>query len=199
VVVQITSDELAKVGYECETVSIEATDTLLSLAEIAVAVLGFAGVLAVMKGSQREVIPGINQWRLEALVVYGTNAIGFSLIPVLFLAMDSPDNTTWPIGSSVSAVVMIAWLVWAFRKQKNYFSSYFPKQTVLNDVLILIICVFSIVAAVDNVFAGGVFNQSFSGYLCSIAPWFYVAVMAFLRSILTIELGGESDSKSGEV
>lgn len=182
---------MAKIGYEDETVSIEATDTLLSLAEIAVAVLGFAGVLAVMKGSQREVIPGINQWRLEALVVYGTNAIAFSLVPVVFLAMGSPENTIWPLGSSLSAVVMIAWLVWAFRKQKKYFSNYFPKQTLWNDVLILIVCVFSIGAAVDNLFVGGLFNQSFGGYIFSIAPWFYVAVMAFLRSILTINLGGE--------
>ena len=172
--------------------SIQTADTLLSLTEIAVAVLGFAGVLAVMKGSQREVFPGLNQWRLEALVIYGTNAIAFSLVPVLLLAMDCPENIIWSVGSSLAAVVIFAWVVWAFRKQKKYFSSYFPKQTILNDVLIVIVCIFSIGVGVENLFAGGLFDQGFGGYLFSISPWFYVAVMAFLRSILTIELGRDN-------
>ena len=171
--------------------SIQATDTLLSLAEIAVAVLGFAGVLAVMKGSQREVIPGVNQWRLEALVIYGTNAIAFTLVPVLVLSMDLPHDAIWTAGSLLSAVVVIAWLIWAFRRQKKHFDSYLPEQTLWNDVLIIVFCTFCVGAAVDNLFAGGLFSQSFGGYLFSIAPWFYVAVMAFLRSILTIDLGGE--------
>jgi hypothetical protein len=153
--------------------------------------LGFAGILAVMKGSQREVIPGVNQWRLEALVVYGTNAIAFSLVPVLVLSMDIPANAIWTAGSLLSAVVVLVWLIWAFRKQKNYFASCFPKQTLLNDVLIVVFCILCISAGVDNLFTGGLFNQGFGGYLFSIAPWFYVAVMAFLRSILTINVGGE--------
>ena len=183
---------MAKAIHEGKRVSIDPTETLLSLTEIAVAVLGFAGVLAVMKGSQREVIPGVNQWRLEALVVYGTNAIAFSLVPVLVISMDFPDSAIWTVGSLLSAIVVLGWLVWAFKKQKKYFSSYFPKQTLLNDALIIVFCTLCIGAGVDNLFTGGLFNQSFGGYLFSIAPWFYVAVMAFLRSILTINVGGES-------
>jgi hypothetical protein len=183
---------MVKASYEGKQVSIQPTETLLSLTEIAVAVLGFAGILAVMKGSQREVIPGVNQWRLEALVVYGTNAIAFSLVPVLVLSMDFPDSAIWAVGSLLSAIVVLVWLAWAFKKQKKYFSSYFPEQTLWNDALIIVFCTFCIGAGVDNVFTGGLFNQSFGGYLFSIAPWFYVAVMAFLRSILTINLGGES-------
>jgi hypothetical protein len=182
----------AKSSYQDGGVSMQAADTLLSLAEISVAVLGFAGVLAVMKGSQKEVIPGVNQWRLEALVIYGTNAIAFSLLPVLFLAMECPDNIIWPAGSLFSVVVMLACLAWGLGKQKKYFSSYFPKQTLLNDALIIIVYIFSIGAGLDNLFAGGLFDQSFGGYVFSIAPAFYVSVMAFMRSILTIELGGEN-------
>lgn len=171
---------------------IQAADTLLSLTEIAVAVLGFAGVLAVMKGAQQEVIPGVNQWRLEALVTTGTNAIVFSLVPVLVLSMDVPDHAIWSAGSLLSAVVVLFWLSWGFGRQKKYFSSYLPKQTLWNDILIIVFCIFCIGAAVDNLFAGGLFNQSFGGYLFSIAPWFYMAVMAFSRSILTINLGGKA-------
>lgn len=181
-----------KASAEGRRVDIDPIETLLTLTEIAVAVLGFAGVLAVMKGSQREVIPGVNQWRLEALVVYGTNAIAFSLVPVLVLSMDFPDSVIWSAGSLLSVIVVTVWLVWAFRKQKTYFASYLPKQTLWNDTLIIIFCALCIGAGVDNLFTGGLFDKSFGGYLFSIAPWFYVAVMAFLRSILTINLGGEN-------
>ncbi len=189
---------MAKASYEGDRVSIQATETLLSLTEIAVAVLGFAGVLAVMKGLQREVIPGVNQWRLKVLVVFGTNAIAFSLVPVLAISMDFPDSVVWTVGSLISSIVVIVWLVWALKRQKNYFSSFFPKETLWNDALTVVFCTICIVAGVDNLFTGGLFNLSFGGYLFSIAPWFYVAVMAFLRSILTIDLGGESVQRQVE-
>ena len=189
---------MAKASYEGDRVSIQATETLLSLTEIAVAVLGFAGVLAVMKGSQREIIPGVNQWRLKVLVVFGTNAIAFSLAPVLAISMDFPDSAVWTVGSLISSIVVIVWLVWGLKRQQNYFSSFFPKETLWNDGLTVGFCTICIVAGVDNLFTGGLFNQSFGGYLFSIAPWFYVALMAFLRSILTIDLGGESVQRQVE-
>jgi len=107
--------------------------------------------------------------------------------------MDYPDNIIWPLGSSLSSVVLLAWLIWAFRKQKKYFASYIPGQTRWNDILSSVVCICSVGAGVDNLFSEGLFKQGFAGYLCSIAAWFYVALMAFLRSILTIDLGGNSN------
>lgn len=75
--------------------------------------------------------------------------------------------------------------------QKKYFASYFPRQTLLNDMLAIFLCSMCIAAGVDNLFAGGLFDQSFGGYLFAIAGWFYVGFMAFLRSILSIEPGAE--------
>ena len=84
--------------------AIDATDTLLNLADISAAFAGFAALVSVLKerGDRAEALHGI--LRLRIVISTSVVVVAASLIPIGLANFDLPDRVVW----SVSAALLLA-------------------------------------------------------------------------------------------
>jgi hypothetical protein len=78
-------------------------DLLTVSAEISIAMLGFAAIASVFRGSQGGVTPDGRFWGMLALAFVGFVS---SLAPLPFLAAETSPNQIWGIGSSLLSIFM---------------------------------------------------------------------------------------------
>lgn len=164
------------------------TGVLLTLVEIAVALVGFAGVVAALSGEPKGTTVAGREFRIQILVIGGSGAVVFSFIPVIVLALGVSQSTIWSYLGLLSAALITAFLVWALFRQKKLFGAYIPPGAGLTDSSIIgVVCLCS-AAAVANA-TGRRLHHEFAGYLIAIVPWFYVAILVFFRTLLETRFG----------
>ena len=87
-------------------------DVLLTMAEIAVAFIGFAGIVVVFQRREADAWERTDTQRFWLMVVSALLALVFSLLPLLFIAAGRSSETTWAVCSAAMAVFVGAgpWL-----------------------------------------------------------------------------------------
>ena len=80
---------------------LDATDTLLTISEIAVAFAGFAGIASVLGRRHRSTDPRVNALRLHNLVDVALGVVFLALLPVVldafFVELGAKDAIAWRI------------------------------------------------------------------------------------------------------
>ena len=87
----------------------EHRDTLLTIAELAVALAGFATIASVF--SQRDIDANGNRdgYRLRVMLEVALRNAGFAVLPLPFLSAFPDEPDLWRIGSGVYVVVAMAY------------------------------------------------------------------------------------------
>ena len=87
-------------------------DTLLSLAEISVALLGFSAIASVFYGRGSDWTPDGRFWASMSLSVISLVA---ALLPVSLISFDSPTSLVWYVSSAFVAIAMASLFILSLR------------------------------------------------------------------------------------
>jgi len=162
--------------------------TLLALVEVAVALVGFTGVVTALSGEPEGTTVAGRKFRIHVLVLAGSGAGVFSFVPVVMLALGIPQPMVWSIVGLADAALLVTIAAWALLRQRELFGAYIPSGAGWTDGSIIVVVGLGSVAALANWIGWGL-DQEFAGYLIAITPWFYVAVLVFFRTLLDSRFG----------
>lgn len=157
----------------------EHRDTLLTLAEIAVALAGFTGIVGALGRRGADASREISWLRLRAMLEVSLRNAAFALLPIPFLGVASSETAIWRIASGAYLVVVPAYILFR-RRQANAAA---VGQALSGPLLILL--PLSLLACVANVLGlGG--PHAFSLYLSSLLLGLVTAGMLFLSVAATL-------------
>ncbi len=137
----------------------QAHDVLLTTAELAVAFVGFAGIVVVLQRRQ-SAWEGANLQRFWAMLISALLVLVFSLLPLPFIASGRSCETTWAICSAAMAVFVGAETVWFVIVALGRV----PRFRGVLSAMLLPFALSSLVILVLNMLDVG-FHRSFAGYL----------------------------------
>jgi hypothetical protein len=160
----------------------EGSDILQTLAEVAIALTGFTGIVVALRGRAGESLSGFAFVRFRILLVASLAAVAFALLPFLLHHAGLPSNALWSTCSGVVAVFMVPIAVHDIRANREYADvmpaidrQIVPLLGLLGSALAL--------AQIANVFV----LHAFAPYLA--APMWFVGFSAFqfCRLLLSAE------------
>lgn len=94
------------------------TDILLTVAEIGVALAGFASLAAILGRRDQHTDPLVNAIRLRGLLDAGLSTMMLALIGVLMLQIGGPREWVWQAAAGVGLLFVCTIGVAAFRREK---------------------------------------------------------------------------------
>jgi hypothetical protein len=151
---------------------VEGSDVLQTLAEVAIALTGFTGIVMAFRGRTDESLPGYTLVRFRILLMASLAATGFALLPFFFHYIRLAPAVTWSICSAVVSIFMIAIAVHDIRAHRTY-SDTMPKFDRQAGPLFALVGSALWVAQISNVVA----LHSFGPYLA--APMWFLGFSAF--------------------
>ncbi|MEM9173729.1 MAG: hypothetical protein AAGC67_00705 [Myxococcota bacterium] len=149
------------------------SDTLLSLAEIAVALAGFTGIVGALGQRADDADRAIGWVRLRTMLEVSLRNAAFALLPLPFLGFADDPTLVWRSASGAYLSTVLAYLV--FRRTRS--SS--PTESLGLEAPFLALLPFSLLACVANVF-GLAGPEAFSLYLFSLVLGLVTAGLLFL-------------------
>ena len=84
----------------------QSTDALLTIAQIAVAFAGFASIFTAVTGRNGTIKSPVDRMRFRVMLYASLSAIGFSLLPFVFLYMGVLEAHVWRVCSSILALYL---------------------------------------------------------------------------------------------
>ncbi len=169
---------------------IDSADTLLTIAEIAIAVVGFAGIAFVLRADSPT---PLNLFRLQLMVETSVLAITFSFLPILLLSTGLGAERVWSLSSAILGVVSPVYVTTIFLRQAQRFgATLLPEARIADPTVLAATCVVTAIQVL-NVF-GWAFTHRFTGYLLGLLWVLASAVAMFVRIVL---LSGASRAGRG--
>ena len=153
-------------------------DTLLTLAEIAVALAGFTGIVGVLGRRTQDPAGAISWFRLRAMLEVALRNAAFAVLPIPFLGMVSPETLVWRVASGAYFLAVVVYIL--FRRRRE--SSLTEGQALSKPFLVLL--PLSLLACIANVL-GLAGPNAFSLYLLSLVLGLVTAGMLFLSVAAT--------------
>jgi hypothetical protein len=169
---------------------LEPVSVLLTLTEIAIAIVGFAGIVTAIRPPEVPRLRIMTRWRLEVLVISGAGAVLFSVTPIPFLSKGFDTAVVWSWFGLACAVCLALLMLYTLARQRSLFGAAIPSDSIGADATLLGVSTASASCAIANTMGWGL-QQEFAGYLLTISAWFFAALLVFLRSVLSS--GAESD------
>ncbi len=163
----------------------EGADILQTIAEVAIALTGFTGIVVALGNRGGVPVSGFALVRFRILLAASLAALAFSLIPFFWYYLDIPASTSWAVSSGLALVFMVPIVVYdvrAFREHADQIPVFerraAPAIAILGASLWL--------AQVANV----LHFRSFGPYL-AVPLWFLgFSALSFARLLFTRQ-GGE--------
>ena len=156
----------------------EHRDTLLTLAEIAVALAGFTGIVGVLGRRAQDPTRAISWFRLRAMLEIALRNAAFAVLPIPFLDLVSPETVVWRVASGAYFLAVIAYILLRRRSE----SATTVGQTLGSPFLVLL--PISLFACIANVL-GLAGPNAVSLYLLSLVLGLVTAGMLFLSVAAT--------------
>jgi hypothetical protein len=158
---------------------VENRDTLLSIAEIAVSLAGFTGLVGVLGRRGEDTSSGLSWIRLRAMLEVALRNAAFALLPLPFLGVVSSETAIWRISSGIYLVTVVAYILYRRRRTNPSMAG----QALGGPLLSLL--PISLLACLANVL-GLAGPYAFSLYLLSLLLGLVSAGMLFLSVAATI-------------
>ena len=161
------------------------TDVLLTVAEIGVALAGFASLATVIGQRYKNTDPMVNAFRLRGLLDAGLSAMLLALFAVLLLQIGESDAWVWRISSIVGLcfVITVGWAALKREKLRHELPGYRKPVAV---IVFLLVGVAFVGFAVNSIGLTGNYGfQVYLGALCLllvICCTMFVLVIASLTS-----------------
>ena len=147
-------------------------DTLLTIAEIAIALAGFASLISVIARRQNDTSQASDSFRLHTMLEVAFRNAAFALLPLPFLQLAPSDPIVWRISSGLYIVITVGHFLLRLR----------PRD-VLGErwlrVSMVILLSISVVVGLANVLGVGGSN-AFSLYLANLLLGLCAAGLSFL-------------------
>jgi hypothetical protein len=180
---------------------LEQPDTLLTIAEIAVAFAGFAGIASVLGRRHPSIDPRVNALRLHNMVDVGLGVIFMAFAPVLLDAVmphiTSDERWFWPLTSGIA----LLWGVALFLRMSNRAR---PVEQLIGydlpgQLRVKVLGVLAMGSAACNI-AFPDHALSYAVYLSAVLICLTVCGILFMRilnSLLVIELSEDEGASRG--
>ena len=170
-------------------------EALLTIAEIAIAIIGFAGIVSALRPKSSSAADALHRLRLRLMVEASASAMIYAFFPFLLVGV-VPEQQTWAIGSGVLALTSPFHVGSIYSRQRRLFGSALLRETLLFDTFVIIVAVGVEAVLILNCL-GVLFTPRFSGYLLGILLPLGVAVAMFVRAIFTSNAQGIDQNLTG--
>ncbi len=172
-------------------------ESLLTIAEIAIAVIGFAGIVSALRPRTSGSADAMHRLRVRLMIEGSASVMAFAFLPFVLSGLFS-NSQTWAISSGVLAVTSPIHIGSVYVRQRRIFGSALLRETLLFDTFTIISAVVVEAILVLNCL-GVLFEPQFSAYLVGVLGPLGVAVAMFVRAISASNaaLGAGSDSDEG--
>lgn len=88
------------------------TDTLLTVAEVAVAFAGFASLVSILGRGTSDADPRVLSLRMRAMLISSLLVVGFSLVPVILHSYGAGPSMSWRASSGLLLVTSLGYYWW---------------------------------------------------------------------------------------
>ena len=106
-------------------------DVLLAIAEIAIAITGFSGLIGILARRERLERSSIEFFRLRWMLEYSLFALGLSLLPFLVFSAGLSDQSSWRLSSGLA----FAGFVFYLPANRAFLSDFVKRATALERVM----------------------------------------------------------------
>ncbi len=162
--------------------SVIPSDVLLTIAEVAIAVLGFAAIVTALRRRSAQRADLLTRFRLGIMIEASTAVLLFSFLPFVFRAADLQESSVASVSSALFAVALAILLPRGFARQRRHFGSFFLPETRLFDVLAVTSGAL-LVGALSLRSADLLPQLGFAPYLASLLSILLVAISMFVRFV----------------
>ena len=162
-------------------------EVLLTTAEIAIAVIGFAGIVAALRPNMPGTENAMLRLRLRLMIEGSSNVMIFAFLPFVLSAV-IPEDQIWAVGSGILAVTSPINLGSVYVRQKRLFGSALLHHTLLFDTSVIFMTATIEVLLILNCF-GIFFEPAFGAYLLGVLLPMGVSVAMFARSVFAVDGG----------
>ena len=171
--------------------SVIPTDVLLTIAEVAIAVLGFAAIVTALRRKSAQRADLLTRFRLGIMIQASTAVLLFSFLPFVFRAAGLQESSVASVSSAMFAVALAILGGRAFARQRVQFGGLFLPETRLFDVCLIASAVL-LIGALSLRSAGLVPQLGFSPYVLALLFALFGGVQAFVRIVF---FAGDSDNQ----
>jgi hypothetical protein len=99
---------------------VEGSEVLQTLAEVAIALTGFTGIVVALHGRAGEPLSGFSLVRFRVLLIASLFAVAFSLLPFFFHHLGLSPPVTWSVCSGLVCCLMVAIAIHDIRAVRTY-------------------------------------------------------------------------------
>lgn len=160
-------------------------EALLSIAEIAIAVIGFAGIVSALRPQSSPAADAMHSLRIRIMVEASASVMVFAFLPfVLSGAFDV--ERIWAIGSGAIAVTAPPHIYSVWARQRRLFGTALLRETLLFDSFVMFLATLVEALLIVNCL-GWLFESRFGVYLLGVLLPLGVVVAMFIRAIFAAE------------
>ena len=156
-------------------------ETLLTIAEIAIAIIGFAGIVSALRPSASRSADVMHRLRMRLMVEGSANVMIFAFLPFLLSAFLSGQQV-WAVGSGILAITSPISTGSVYLRQRRIFGSAMLRRTLLFDSSVILMTIAVEFVLILNCL-GVFFEPRFGGYLLGVLFPMGVSVAMFIRAI----------------
>ncbi len=171
-------------------------EALLTIAEIAIATIGFAGIVSALRPKAVYEADAMHRLRLRLMVEASATVMIYAFLPFVLAGVFS-EQRVWAIGSGILAFTSPIHVGSIYSRQRRLFGSTLVRDTLLFDTSVIIMA-FGVEAVLILNCVGVLFEPRFSGYLLGILLPLGVAVAMFIRAIFAYGAQGNDRNLTGK-
>ncbi len=158
------------------------TDVLLTIAEVSIAVLGFAAIVTALRYRSGQRADLLTQFRIRVMIAASAVALLFSFLPFVFRAAGLQESSVASVSSAMFAVALAIVGGRAFARQRVQFGSLFLPETRLFDVCLLTSAAL-LIGTLSLRSAGLLPQLGFAPYVSALLFSLFGAIQAFVRIV----------------
>ena len=172
-----------------------ANEALLTIAEIAIAIIGFAGIVFALRPTQSHVSDAMHRLRLRLMIEGSASVMVYAFFPFVLSGI-LPEQQTWAIGSGFLAFTSPIHVGSIYQRQRRLFGKALIRETLLFDTSVIIMAVGVEAVLILNCL-GVLFEPRFAGYLLGVLLPLGVAVAMFVRAIFASDANDIDTDRTG--
>jgi hypothetical protein len=156
-------------------------EALLTIAEIAIATIGFAGIMSALRTSSSHAADAMHRLRLRLMVEASASVMIFAFLPFVLMGLVDSEKI-WALGSGILAITSPLLVGSIYVRQRRLFGTGLIRETLLFDTSVVVTAVVVEIALVVNCLTA-FFESHFAAYLLGVLFPLAVAVAMFIRAI----------------
>jgi hypothetical protein len=158
-------------------------ETLLTIAEISVAVIGFAGIVSALRPRSSALADAMHRLRMRIMLETAAYVVAIAFFPLLLTGLDLAESEVWALGSGLLAITAPIQVSSIYVRQRSIFGSALVRETILFDATTIALA-FAVEGALVANALGLFFEPRFAGYVVGVLFPLWAALAMFIRAIL---------------